>query len=236
MVFLGAVLVTAQFMTALEQRTVRAFDAYVAGVDAEIRAQANRPPGRIAWTTGVRHRAAGKGVDGGLIHDWSAVTFVKGGRLAAARAVLEDFGRHSAIYPEVVAGRVERRGPGQVEGFHRLRKKKIIEVVLEAKYRLDVLASPENRYVSRTVATEIAEIDGDKRLPPGHDHGFLWRLQTYWVLEETPEGLWMEVRSVTLTRDVPFAIGWAVKPMVRELPKESLEALLAATSRAIASR
>ena len=70
-------------------------------------------------------------------------------------------------------------------------------------------------------------------MPPGQDHGFLWRLQTYWTLEETPRGLWMEVRSVSLTRDVPAGLGWVVKPLVRDMPRESLEAVMEATKKAV---
>jgi hypothetical protein len=152
--------------------------------------------------------------------------------------VLEDFSRHHSIYPEVVEGRIEKRTDKQIIGFHRLRKKKILEVNLEARYQLDILPSPENRYASRSVAIEIVELDypetkHERRLPPGHDRGFLWRLQTYWTLEETKQGLWMEVRSISLTRDVPIGLGWAVKPIVRDLPRESLESMMAATKRAL---
>jgi hypothetical protein len=172
------------------------------------------------------------------VHDWSATTFLPGGKKAAAIAVLEDFSRHSSIYPEVTEGRTERREEGRVFGFHRLRKKKLLEVNLEVKYQLDILPAAAGRYASRTMATEIVEIDDagtkkERRLPPGQDHGFLWRLQTYWSLDETKEGLWMAVRSVTLTRDVPMALAWAVKPLVRDVPRESLEALLAATRQAV---
>jgi hypothetical protein len=238
MIFLGAVLVAAQFMATLETKTLRAFEEYLRGVDAQMTARAAAPGSQVGRTEGVFANSSGKGVPDGMVHDWTAVTFVKGGRKDAAVAILEDFGRHGGIYPEVVEGRTERREGNRIFGFHRLRKKKVLEVTLEAQYQLDRLAMTAGRYASRSVATSIVEVDDagtpkEKKLPPGRDHGFLWRLQTYWTLEETKDGLWMEVRSVSLTRDVPLGLGWAVKPIVRDLPKESLEGLMEATKRAL---
>jgi hypothetical protein len=236
--FLGAVFVAAQFMSVLEPSTIRAFEEYLRVVDAEMTARAKGTEPLAGRPTGVFASNAGKELSRGLVHDWSAVTFLPDVRRAKAVAVLEDFSRHASIYPEVIEGRVEKREGNRIIGFHKLKKKKVLEVNLDVRYQLDILPSPVNRYASRSVATEIIEVDEagtkrERRLPPGHDHGFLWRLQTYWTLEETKQGLWMEVRSVSLTRDVPMGLGWAVKPIVRELPRESLEALMDATKRAL---
>lgn len=225
-------------MATLEPRTVREFEEYLRSVDAQMVGRAAAAAAVSGVTQGVTAHARGKEVRDGLVHDWSAATFIPGARKAQAVAVLEDFSRHPAIYPEVVEGRVEKREPGRIFGFHLLRKKKVLEVNLEARYQLEVLPSPPNRYASRSTALSITELENvgttkEKRLPPGQDHGFLWRLQTYWILEETSEGLWMEVRSVSLTRDVPMGLGWAVKPIVKDLPRESLEALMAATRKAV---
>ena len=238
MIFLGAVLVAAQFMATLEAKTLRAFEEYLRGVDAQMTARAAAPGNPAGRTEGVFANTSGKGVPDGMVHDWTAVAFVKGGKRDAAVSILEDFGRHGGIYPEVVEGRIERREENRIFGFHRLRKKKVLEVTLEARYQLDRLATPAGRYASRSAATSIVEIDEagtpkERKLPAGRDHGFLWRLQTYWTVEEARDGVWLEVRSVSLTRDVPVGLGWAVKPIVRDLPKESLEGLMEATKRAL---
>ena len=227
-----------QFLVSLEPKTVRAFDEYVRGVDAELVARAANPDSLAGKPAGVFPLNAGLEVKHGLIHDWAAVVFLPGMTRTKAIAILEDFSRHSSIYPEVVEGRVVKRDARQIVACHKLRKKKILEVNLEARYLLDILPAAANRYASRSVATEIVELEEagtkeEQRLQPGHDRGFLWRLQTYWTLEETKTGLWMEVRSISLTRDVPMGLGWAVKPIVRELPRESLEALMEATKRAL---
>ncbi|HEU0119882.1 MAG TPA: hypothetical protein VFQ91_05100 [Bryobacteraceae bacterium] len=235
---LGVVIVAAQFLSTLSPNTASAFDEYLRSVDAELTARVNQAQPLAAQPEGVFHHGKGKEVPHGIVHDWSAIAFVPGAKKATAVAILEDFGRHSKIYPEVLEGRVDKREGNRIFGFHRLRKKKVLEVNLESNYQVDVLPAPPNRYANRSVATKIVEVEeagtkNERRLQAGHDHGFLWRLQTYWTLEETPKGLWMEVRSISLTRDVPVGLGWAVKPIVRDLPRESLETLMAATKQAV---
>ncbi len=238
MPFLAAVFVAAQFMTTLQPETIRAFDEYVKGVDAVM---TGRTPGAeplAGRPTGVRSNNTGKEVSRGILHDWSATIFLPGVRKDKVVALLENFDGHKSIYPEVLEGRVERREANRIFGFHRLRKKKVLEVDLEVRYQVDVLPAAGNRYASRSVATEIHEIEGartakERRLPAGHDHGYLWRIQTYWTLEETAEGVWVDVRTISLTRDIPTGLGWVVKPIVRDLPRESLQALMEATKKAV---
>jgi len=234
MILSATVFVAAQFIATLQPKTVAAFDQYFQGVESATRARAASVSPLSAQAEGVTPHAAGKDTRGnGMIHDWSAIAFVPGAKKAQAIAILEGFDRHPSVYPEVLEGRVEKRDSGGLVGFHRIRKKKVIEVTLEARYRVEPVKAAANRYASRSVATEIVEIDKDNRRPPGHDHGFLWRLNTFWILEETPKGLWMECRSVSLTRDTPVGLGWAINPIARDLPKESLLALMEATKRAL---
>lgn len=238
MQLLLGVFLIAQFTTSLEPKTVRAFEEYVRGVDATMTARAAGAESLAGRPEGVFGNTMGKEVPGGMVHDWAAVAFLPGVKKERAIAVLEDFSKHASIYPEVAEGRTDKRETGRIYGFHRVRKKKVFEVTLEAKYLVDLLPSPGNRYASRSAAMEIVEVtdagkSSEKRLPPGKDRGFLWRLQTYWTLEETPQGLWMEVRSISLTRDTPAGLGWAVRPFVKDLPKESLEGVMAATKKAV---
>ena len=60
-------------------------------------------------------------------------------------------------------------------------------------------------------------------LSPSEEHGFLWRLNTYWSYEERDGGLYMQIESVSLTRSIPTGFGWLVRPFVESVPRESLE-------------
>ena len=76
----------------------------------------------------------------------------------------------------------------------------------------------------------------EMELPAGEDHGFLWRLHSYWRFQETPEGVYIEADVVGLSRGVPFGLGWLIKPISRSLPRHSLESTLRATREAVLSR
>jgi hypothetical protein len=43
----------------------------------------------------------------------------------------------------------------------------------------------------------------------------------------------VECEAVSLTRDVPTGLGWLVRPIIRDLPKESLESTLSETREAL---
>jgi hypothetical protein len=73
----------------------------------------------------------------------------------------------------------------------------------------------------------------EKVLPPDTGHGFLWRLSSYWRFQEREGGVYVECRAISLTRDVPFGLGWVIEPIIQNLPRESLINTLEATRRAL---
>ncbi|MGA3236752.1 MAG: hypothetical protein ABSG03_10645 [Bryobacteraceae bacterium] len=66
----------------------------------------------------------------------------------------------------------------------------------------------------------------EREMQPGQDHGFLWRLNSCWRFEERDGGVYVECDAISLTRSVPVGLGWLVNPIVRTLPRESLETSL----------
>ena len=55
--------------------------------------------------------------------------------------------------------------------------------------------------------------------PPGTGHGFLWRMNAYWLIEPRPEGVYLECRSLSLSRSIPAGLGWLIEPFVTSVPK-----------------
>src|SRR5262249_38852615 len=115
---------------------------------------------------------------------------------------------------------------------------KVITVVLDTEHDVTYEQVDATRWRSRSRTTKVAEIEhagkSDERAkPPGTGEGFLWRLDTYWRFEERDGGTWVECRALSLTRDVPAGLGWLINPIVRDLPKESLENTLRQTRVAV---
>lgn len=234
--------------TKLQPQTVAAFDAYVKQREAAMRNDgAHWCRLRATCPASVRRDGVyvepfgGKGltdVKGGIVHDWAGATFIPGTTLEAALALLRNYANHKALYqPEVIDSRVLANQGDDYKVYLKLRKKKILTVILNTEY--DVIyrkAGPRQAY-SRSYSTRIAEVDDDGReFPVGEDHGFMWRLYAYWRLEERDGGVWVECETISLSRGVPYFLSGLIAPIIKSLPRESLENTLLATRNALARK
>jgi hypothetical protein len=76
-----------------------------------------------------------------------------------------------------------------------------------------------------SVATRIEEVGGS-------DHGFLWRLRSYWRYETLDDGVRVELESLTLSRDVPSMVRPIAAPILAHIARESMCRTLEALRRA----
>ena len=77
------------------------------------------------------------------------------------------------------------------------------------------------------MAIRIAEVENqgtadEHELPPGMDRGFLWRLNAYWRYESAPDGVFVEIESLSLSRAVPWGLGTVVRPLAYRVARESM--------------
>jgi hypothetical protein len=113
--------------------------------------------------------------------------------------------------------------------------------VLDTDHDVRYSAVEARRWFCRSYTTRISEVEDagtakERVLEPDSGYGFLWRLHSYWKFEagEAEQGVRIECRAISLTRDVPLGLGWIIDPIVRKLPQESLVRTLACTRRALA--
>jgi hypothetical protein len=119
-----------------------------------------------------------------------------------------------------------------------VRQKQVIPVVMDTTFDITYGRLDAQHGYSLSRSTQIAEIDApgtakEHALGSSEEHGFLWRLNTYWGYEERDGGLYMQIESVSLTRAIPTGLGWIVEPFVESVPRESLEFTLRATCNAL---
>jgi len=91
---------------------------------------------------------------------------------------------------------------------------------------------------SRSSAVRIAEVENagtsdEREKAPGDDGGFMWRMETWWRMEERDGGVYVQSEVASLTRDIPTGLGWMIRPFVTGIPKESLTFTLQATRKAV---
>jgi hypothetical protein len=51
-------------------------------------------------------------------------------------------------------------------------------------------------------------------------------MNSYWLIEPRREGLYLECRSISLSRDIPPGLGWIARPIIASLSRDSLKATL----------
>jgi hypothetical protein len=142
--------------------------------------------------------------------------------------MVQDYDRDKVSFkPEVMDSKLLSRNGDDFKVYMRLLKKKVLTIVLNTQHDVHYIRIGDTRYYSRSHTTRIAEVEnpggrGERERPPGNDHGFLWRLDSYWRFEQRDGGTYVECEAISLSRGVPLGLGWAINPMVRALPRDSL--------------
>jgi len=245
---LGGVVAAAE----LKPRTVKAFEEYVALAEArsatpflwiDTRPTAERTrhlndlrAGRVVIDR-LQLRPNGRDfeVPDGLVHHWVGAVFVPRATTADALKLLQDYNRHAAVYaPNVGRSRLLSHTGDTFRFSLRFVMTKVITVTVDGEHEARFAAAGPGRARSWIHSLRLAEVadagtSKEREEPVGKGGGYLWRLNTYWRFEERDGGVYVECESVSLTRDIPFGLGWAVGPFVTSLPRESLEFTLTKT-------
>ena len=90
----------------------------------------------------------------------------------------------------------------------------------------------------REASARVAELERPEQpdspeFPADGGHGYVWRVNNYWRLEEKDGGVYMQVESIALSRDVPAIFAWFVNPLIRRVSHHTLVNLLSATRRGL---
>lgn len=169
--------------------------------------------------------AAGAGLPGALLHHWRGTAFVPGATASEFDQALRDFPAYPQRFsPQVLAARVLSRKGDRYEVCLRVRQHNVITVTMDTTYDVRFERLDAQHGSSSSSSTQIAELDADGRpLPPAREHGFLWRMDTWWSYAETDGGLYLQIETLSLTRSIPAGLGWAVRPFIESIPRNSLD-------------
>jgi len=185
----------------LKPDTASGFNCYVEGVEQRLSA---RPAFLLADTdAALKARVAGgsraetvegKGanphkVAGGLIFDWVGSVFIPGVTLDRTVRMLQDYDHRAQYFSETIASSrlLCRRGENQFAYTMRLKEPAVLDVTSDVVWeRVDV-----RRWRCRSFSTQITAV--------GKDKGYLRRLDSYWRFAETPDGVFVEGETVTLS-------------------------------------
>lgn len=178
-------------------------------------------------------------VPSGLVHDWLGAIFVPGATLAETLAVLQDYDHHSVIYkPAIRKSRLLEHDDNGYKIYLQLYRKSLVTVMINANFDVKSASLGPTRAMSASYSTRIAEVEDwgtpeEHELPVGNDHGYLWRLDNYWRVEQRDGGVYVQVESIALSRRVPALFAWLINPLIRSIPRAILSELLTATRKAV---
>ncbi len=152
---------------------------------------------------------------------------------------MRDVSAYPSYYaPEVLKAKALAQHGEYLETWMRVRQHHVLTVLMDTTCdttygRYD----PQHGY-SLSRSTRITEIDSPGSLAEHpfsarEQHGFLWRLNTYWSYEERDGGLYLQIESISLTRSIPHGLGWMIGPFLETIPRESLTFTLRSTGNAL---
>jgi hypothetical protein len=236
---------------------VSAFNDYVRAVESRLARQHRSKDGFLALaspTQEVETRlrqgklivepitpSGGAALSGALLHHWRGTAFAPGATPADFERLMRNFDAYPEHFgPEVVQAKTLPLHNGQLQAWLRVRQQHVITVVMDSTYDVSFGQLDAHHGYSISQSTRIAEIDSpgtskEHALSSEAEHGFLWRLNTYWSYEQRDGGLYMQIESVSLTRSIPTGLGWAVRPFIESVPRESLEFTLRSACSALGS-
>jgi len=220
----------------IDQASASGFDRYIAQTEARIGKTLRPVP---AVSDSIEPVDGGtRDIGGALIHHWRATAIVPGATPNGMIALLRDYKGLPVHYaPQVVSATVLADSGSNARILVRFKEQKVITIVLDAEYQIESdLAGDHGHSFSRS--RHIWEIDNpgernESRRREGDDDGYLWRLNSYWTFERVASGLMIQCEAVSMTRNVPPALGWLIKPMIQDLPREMLAFTMSATKRAL---
>ena len=185
-------------------------------------------------------RAQEIGIDGGLVNHWRGTVLVPKVKLDELLKVLQEPQTDKHKQEDVLSSRVISRDGDSQKVFLRLRRTKFVTVVYDTEYDVDYIRLAPDRAYSNSISTKIVEIENagtprERALPEGNDHGYMWKLNSYWRYKQLPDGVLVEVESLTLSRDLPPIIGTLISPIINSTARESMTRTLASVRARFAS-
>lgn len=241
----------------LKPETVQAFNQYLK--QAEFRTNSGlEPDGAFLWMDSlssadrsadyarlrngeilVHSFAAGKDVPDGMIHDWVGVVFIPGATIDGVLAQMKDYGNYAKIYhPEIIRSKLLDHDGNNYKVSLWLCRKSLVTVVLDVEENLQYFKISPLRAYSRSQSTRIAEVENygtpeEHESPAGTGHGYMWKMYSYSRFLQDSGGVYLQFEVIALSRNIPWGLGWLIKPFVTNIPKEALTFTLARSRAAI---
>jgi len=198
----------------LRPETVAAWDQHVAATEARLSGP------REAGAHSFEPYGETVAIGGGTIHDWHGSTWIRGTTVGSIVFSLT----HPGTPPpqeDVLESRVLARSGDTLDVYLKLVRRTVMTVTYDTEHRVKFEFHSPDLATSRSVSTKIVEAGGA-------DHGFLWKLNSYWRYSQIGSNVLVEVESLSLSREVPTLLKPVASPIISRIARESMERTLGA--------
>jgi hypothetical protein len=252
------VLAADPLMATLQPATVQAWDAYLQWADRKVRNELSASGNflirdylsaekqaavrnslqsgeiYVDRVQGVIPPGTKFSVEDGEIHHWWGTILIPGTTIERTVQFLQDYDHHASRFADLEQSRIIARKNQEFRVYLRLRRSAaLVTAYYNTEEECTWTSFGPQRYFSRSNATRIAELENpatpqEREKSPGQDRGFLWRLTSWWRIEQTERGVVVEIESASLSRDIPTIarIIPGVTAYINSLPKDSLRSIL----------
>lgn len=200
----------------LRAQTVQAWDRHVADVERTVDTtlaaiSAGEPTGRRI------------GIPGGTIHEWRGAVLIPSVTVEQLVGALETPGLPPPS-EDVLEARVLAKDGSHLRVYLKILRAAIVSVTYDTVHDVVFTRQTSTLASSRSVATRIREAGGA-------DHGFLWRLNSYWRYEQQGHDVMVSLVSLSLSRDVPTILKPVASPIIDGIARDSMTRTLEAVER-----
>ena len=170
-------------------------------------------------------------VPAGTLHHWRGSVFIPDVDLETVLAQVRNPARQKDLQEDVLESRILEENDDSLRLYLKLVRSKIVTVTYNTEHLIKYQGHGEGLASSQSIATKIAELEdagtpSEREKPEGKDHGFLWKLNSYWRYQQVDGGVLVECESLTLSRGVPVILAPFVKPIITGVARESMQRTL----------
>ena len=188
-----------------------------------VAARERQLPGEVPLRDGSPPTGRSVKVPGGIVHEWHGAVRIPNRRVETLVRALVTPGLPPPS-PEVVGARVLAHCGDSLRVYMRVRRSALITMTYDMEHDVRFERQARGLATSRSASTMIREVDGD-------DHGFLWRLNSYWRYRQDGPDVVVDLVSLSLSRAIPAFLGPVASPIVDRIARESVESALTAVAR-----
>ncbi len=259
-IFLQSTFAICCYAAELKRGTIEAFERYVRVADAQFEAETRRG-GPFFWMDALLEPGRGQllarlkqgqmeirqlrtevdgrpiQIPGGQIHHWSGIAFLPGISLERAQSLIFDYEHYWNSYkPEIRRSKLLEHTDNACKISFQFYKDNPVHIAFNAEFdvqniRIDATHAISRAASVRLVELEHADLPDSTEIPEGRGNGYVWRLNYDWRLEERDGGVYVELDSIVLSRDVPPVLGWFINPLVNRVSRQTVASFLNATQR-----